>query len=67
MACATSGVAASLLPGGHTTHSRFGIPLQANETTMTNMSKQGGGAKLIRQSQIIICDAAPMAMRHKLK
>ncbi|XP_049388658.1 uncharacterized protein LOC125853014 [Solanum stenotomum] len=40
LASATSGVAATILPGGRTTHSRFAIPLQADETTMTNMSKQ---------------------------
>ncbi|KAH0712369.1 hypothetical protein KY289_008328 [Solanum tuberosum] len=62
-----SGVAATILPGGRTTHSRFGIPLQANETTMTNMSKQGGGAKLIRQAKLIIWDEAPMAKRHTIE
>ncbi|KAG5584667.1 hypothetical protein H5410_045101 [Solanum commersonii] len=54
LATATSGVATTILPRGCTTHSRFGIPLQANETTMTNMSKQGGGAQLIRQAKFII-------------
>ncbi|KAH0672296.1 hypothetical protein KY284_023383 [Solanum tuberosum] len=63
LASATSGVA-TILPGGRTTHSRFGIPLQANETTMTNMSKQGRGAKLMRQAKVIIWDEAPMAKRH---
>ncbi|KAG5576743.1 hypothetical protein H5410_056877 [Solanum commersonii] len=43
LASSISGVAATILPGGRTAHSQFGIPLQANETTMTNMSKQGGG------------------------
>lgn len=42
LATATSGVAASILPGGRTAHSRFEIPLQTNESTMTNMSKQSG-------------------------
>ncbi|KAH0642093.1 hypothetical protein KY290_033695 [Solanum tuberosum] len=64
LASATSGVAATILPGGRTAHSRFAIPLQADETTMTNMSKQGGGAKLIRQAKLIIWDETPMAKRH---
>ncbi|KAH0636281.1 hypothetical protein KY285_036028 [Solanum tuberosum] len=67
LSCATSGVAATLLPGGRMTHSRFGIPLQANETTMTHMSKQGGGAKLIRQEKLIIWDDAPMAKRQTIE
>ncbi|KAH0769608.1 hypothetical protein KY290_013589 [Solanum tuberosum] len=67
LASATSGVAATILPGGRTTHSRFSIPLQADETTMTNMSKQGGGAKLIRQAKLIIWDEAPMAKRHTIE
>ncbi|KAG5611405.1 hypothetical protein H5410_022686 [Solanum commersonii] len=64
LAFASSGVAATILPGGCTTHSRFEIPLQANETTITNMCKQGGGGKLIRQAKLIIWDEAPMAKRH---
>ncbi|XP_015167741.1 ATP-dependent DNA helicase RRM3-like [Solanum tuberosum] len=64
LATATSGVAAAILPGGRTAHSRFAIPLQVDETTMTNMSKQGGGAKLIRQAKLIIWDETPMANRH---
>ncbi|KAG5586052.1 hypothetical protein H5410_046486 [Solanum commersonii] len=63
LACATSGVAATLLPGGRTTHSRFGIPLQANETTMAHMSKQGDRVKLIRKAKLIIWDETPMAKR----
>ncbi|XP_049386055.1 uncharacterized protein LOC125850231 [Solanum stenotomum] len=67
LACATSGVAATLLPGGSMAHSRFGIPLQANETTMTHMSKQGGGAKLIRQAKLIIWVEAPMVKRQTIE
>ncbi|XP_019230473.1 PREDICTED: uncharacterized protein LOC109211392 [Nicotiana attenuata] len=48
LATATSGVAAAILPEGLTAHSRFDIPLQTNDTTMTKMSKESGAAKLIR-------------------
>ncbi|KAH0633393.1 hypothetical protein KY284_036179 [Solanum tuberosum] len=67
LASASSGVAATILPGGRTAHSRFGIPLQANESTMTNMSKQSGGDKLIKQAKLIIWDEAPMAKRHAIE
>ena len=39
LATATSGVAASILPGGRTAHSRFEIPLQTSESTMTKHVK----------------------------
>ncbi|KAG5570609.1 hypothetical protein H5410_060375, partial [Solanum commersonii] len=67
LATTTSGVAAAILPGGRTTYSRFGIPLQENEMTMTNMSKQGGGAQLIRQAKLIIWDEAPIAKRNTIE
>ncbi|XP_049365685.1 uncharacterized protein LOC125830542 [Solanum verrucosum] len=67
LASASSGVASIILPGGCTTHSRFEIPLLANETTITNMSKQDGGGKLIRQAKLIIWDETPMAKRHTIE
>nr|XP_016475596.1 PREDICTED: ATP-dependent DNA helicase PIF1-like [Nicotiana tabacum] len=60
LATTTSGVAATILSGGRTSHSRFDIPLQTNDTTKTKMSKQSGVAKLIRQAKLIIWDEAPM-------
>ncbi|KAF3634153.1 hypothetical protein FXO37_26634 [Capsicum annuum] len=64
LAPAASGVAATILPGGRTTRSRFEIPLQTNDSTITYMSKQDGTAKLIREAKLIIWDQAPMAKRH---
>ncbi|XP_019263882.1 PREDICTED: ATP-dependent DNA helicase PIF1-like [Nicotiana attenuata] len=61
LATTTSGVAATILSGGRTAHSRFDMPLQTTDTTITNMSKQSGGAKLIRKSKLIIWDEEPMA------
>nr|XP_016500722.1 PREDICTED: ATP-dependent DNA helicase PIF3-like [Nicotiana tabacum] len=61
LATTTSGVAAAILSGGRTTHSRFDIPLQTTDTTITDMSKQNGGATLIRKSKLIIWDEAHMA------
>ncbi|XP_015064581.1 uncharacterized protein LOC107009752 [Solanum pennellii] len=63
----TCGVAASILPGGRTTHSRFEIPLQTNESTMTNMSKQSGADKLIKKAKMIIRDEAPMDRRQTIE
>ena len=40
LATATSGVAATIMPGGRTTHSRFDIPLNPNEGDVCNTKKQ---------------------------
>ncbi|XP_042941237.1 uncharacterized protein LOC122275954 [Carya illinoinensis] len=39
LATASFGVAASILPGGRTTHSRFKIPLNADKSSTCNVSK----------------------------
>lgn len=40
LATTTSGVAASILPGGRTAHLNFNIPLQINESSIYQISKQ---------------------------
>nr|XP_016442786.1 PREDICTED: uncharacterized protein LOC107768197 [Nicotiana tabacum] len=67
LATATSGVAVAILPGGRTTHSRYGIPLQTNDTTITKMSKQSAATKLIGQAKLIIWDKAPMTKRQTIE
>jgi len=42
IATATSGIAASLLPGGRTAHSRFKIPIKLGDNSMCNFTKQSG-------------------------
>ncbi|XP_012856955.1 PREDICTED: ATP-dependent DNA helicase PIF1-like [Erythranthe guttata] len=63
IATATSGVAAAIMPGGRTAHSRFKIPLDANASSSCSISKQSGAAELLRKAQLIIWDEAPMAKR----
>ncbi|KAG5530734.1 hypothetical protein RHGRI_025635 [Rhododendron griersonianum] len=60
---ATSGVAASILPGGRIAHSRFKIPIEGNDSSVCNIPKQSGTAELIRRAKLIIWDEAPMAKR----
>ncbi|KAI0503732.1 hypothetical protein KFK09_014671 [Dendrobium nobile] len=67
IATATSGVAASILPGCRTTHSRFKIPINSTETTLCAITKQSGLAQLLKQSSIIIWDEAPMVKRTAIK
>nr|XP_043618644.1 ATP-dependent DNA helicase pif1-like [Erigeron canadensis] len=63
LATATSGIAASILPGGRTAHSRFKIPLDLVEGGTCRVSKQSSLATLIKGSKLIIWDEAPMAKR----
>jgi len=61
---ASSGIAAQLLPGGRTSHSRFKIPLSGDESSRCNIPKQSQLADLIRQTKLIIWDEVPM--QHKV-
>ncbi|XP_012832952.1 PREDICTED: ATP-dependent DNA helicase PIF1-like [Erythranthe guttata] len=63
IATATSGVAAAIMPGGRTAHSRFKIPIDATDSTECNISKQSGTADLFRKAKLLIWDEAPMAKR----
>nr|XP_027108614.1 uncharacterized protein LOC113728258 [Coffea arabica] len=60
LATASSGVAASILPGGRTAHSRFKIPINMDINNMCIISKQSALAGLLRQANLIIWDEAPM-------
>ena len=45
---ASSGIAAELLEGGRTAHSRFKIPISVNKSSMCSISIQSNEAKLIQ-------------------
>jgi hypothetical protein len=64
LATATSGIAATILPGGRTAHSRFKIPLNLDASSTCSISKQSELAELIRRSSAIIWDEAPMMHRY---
>ena len=67
LATASCGVAAGILPGGRTAHSRFKIPLQLDENVICSVSKQSALANLLRMTELIIWDEAPMAHRFALE
>ncbi|KAL6183772.1 hypothetical protein ACLB2K_045183 [Fragaria x ananassa] len=60
---ASSGIAANILPGGKTAHSRFKIPLKVLPSSMCSIGKQSALAQLVRQSTAVIWDEAPMTNR----
>ncbi|XP_073038006.1 uncharacterized protein [Primulina eburnea] len=61
IAVATSGIAATLMQGGRTSHSHFQIPLRPTASTLCRIKKQTELAELIRRSSAIVWDEAPMA------
>ncbi|XP_073129488.1 uncharacterized protein, partial [Henckelia pumila] len=61
---ATFGIAATLVPGGRTTHSRLQIPLRPTASTLCKINKQSDLAELIRRATTVVCDEAPMANRY---
>src|SRR4051794_33529424 len=63
IAVASSGIAALLLDGGRTAHSRFKIPIKLTETSTLDISVTSELAELIRMTKLIIWDEAPMAHR----
>ncbi|XP_016500374.2 uncharacterized protein LOC107818836 [Nicotiana tabacum] len=56
LAMTTSDVAASILPGGRTAHSRFKIPINIDDNFSCNISKQSALACLIREAKLIAFD-----------
>ncbi|KAK1933963.1 ATP-dependent DNA helicase RRM3 [Phytophthora citrophthora] len=60
VAVASSGIAATLLTGGHTAHSTFLIPLKLNDHSTCSISKQSQKAKLIRRANLILWGEPPM-------
>ncbi|KAL7091157.1 hypothetical protein ACP275_12G088400 [Erythranthe tilingii] len=61
---ASSGIAALLIPGGRTTHSRFVIPINVHEESTCNIAFGTPLAELIIKAKLIIWDEAPMTHKH---
>ncbi|XP_071681524.1 uncharacterized protein [Lolium perenne] len=67
IATATSGIAASIMPGGRTAHSRFKIPIKLTDSSMCNFTKQSGTADLLRKASLIIWDEVAMTKRQTVE
>lgn len=64
LAVASSGIAAILLDGGRTAHSRFKIPFDVLEDSFCDIKAQTALAELIRRTALIIWDEAPAQHRY---
>ncbi|XP_019088196.1 PREDICTED: ATP-dependent DNA helicase PIF4-like [Camelina sativa] len=60
---ASSGIAALLLPGGRTAHSRFKIPITLEEHSVCDIKTRSMIAELLKRADLIIWDEAPMTHR----
>ena len=67
LAKASSGIAALLLQGGRTVHSRMKVPISLNEQSVCNISKQTALAKLIQNAKLLVWDEAPMIHKHAVE
>ncbi|KAI5397540.1 hypothetical protein KIW84_063382 [Lathyrus oleraceus] len=67
LATASSGIAATLLPGGRTAHSRFKIPIDIQPSSICGIEKQKDLENLIRVAAAIIWDEAPMTNKNCLE
>ncbi|XP_050255276.1 uncharacterized protein LOC126701205 [Quercus robur] len=61
LAIASSGIAALLLPGGRTAHSKFQIPIIVTEESTCGIKQGTHAAELMTKVSLIIWDEAPMA------
>ena len=67
IAVATTGIAASLLEGGTTAHSRFRIPLQLSDTSTCDLRKRTEAAEIIQRCCLLVWDEAGMVDRRAVE
>jgi ATP-dependent DNA helicase PIF1 len=67
LAVASSGIAALLLPGGRTFHSRFKASIDDQGPASLNITKNSALAKLLILAKVIVWDEAVMARRNLLE
>ncbi|RCV30796.1 hypothetical protein SETIT_6G124500v2 [Setaria italica] len=67
IATTTSGIAASIMPGGCTAHSWFKIPIKLDDSTMCSFTKQSGTTELLRRASLIIWNEVAMTKRQAVE
>jgi hypothetical protein len=63
VAIATSGIAASIMPGGRTAHSVFKIPIKINDGSICKFQKQSDTADLLHRAALVTWDEVAMIKR----
>jgi len=67
IATATFGIAASIMPGGRTAHSRFKILIKLEDNSVCNFTKQSGTAELLCEASLIIWDEVAITRRQAIE
>ena len=67
VAIASSDIAATLLEGGRTAHSRFKIPLQADYQSYCGIPKQSSLAAMLRRMELFFWDEAPIQSKYNME
>jgi hypothetical protein len=67
VATATSGIAASIMPGGRTTHSVFKMPIKISDGSIYKFSKQSDMTDLLCRAALIIWDEVAMIKRQPVE
>ena len=64
LACASSGIAATVLKGGSTAHNKFQLPIDLCEDTVCDVREKTDRFKLMQDTKLVIWDEAPMMHRY---
>ncbi|VDM97499.1 unnamed protein product, partial [Onchocerca ochengi] len=69
LALASSGISATLLPGGRTAHSTLKLPVNTNliETSTCNISKTSGMGKILQKCKLTVWDECTMAHKKSIE
>jgi hypothetical protein len=67
VATATSGIAASIMPGGRTAHSVFKILIKISDGSICKFSKQSDTVDLLHRAALIIWDEVAMTKRQSVE
>jgi hypothetical protein len=67
VATTTSRIAVSIMPGGHTAHSIFKIPIEINDGSIYKFSKQSDVVDLLCRAALIIWDEVAITKRQSIE
>ena len=63
LAMATSGIAAILLPGGRTVHSKLHVPIELDDNSLCAIKDKSAAARLVKNCSLMVIDEVTMGDR----